>query len=170
MATLLAIDPGQDGLSASVFHHARLINGKVVHLPAQTRSPMSLHTQAEAAIAALGGRGWCPDVIAIERMRFLGAGQHMSAKLVKQTIAILDLQAIGGLVAGAYPCPKYYYYPSEWMGGSMPENIVQGRVMGKLDANEANVFANWLEATPKNLRHNCFDSTAIGLAHLGRWL
>jgi hypothetical protein len=169
--TLLAIDPGQDGLSASLFINGRLSDGVVVHLPAQTRKPDSLDNQARAALQAICARSWpMPQAIAVERMRYLGAGQHQSAQLVKKTIAILDLQAIGGLVAGAYPCPKFYYYPSEWMGGSLADHIVQHRVWAKLDSGEGQILERILMATPKALQHNAFDSAAIGLSHLGRWL
>jgi hypothetical protein len=158
--TTLAIDPGQQGL-AWVLGGEELISGGVV-----TLGKGKLYTEASVATGAMPSPSQVRH-IALERMWYYP--QRSSAKASSEIKAILDLQAIGGLVAGYYRVPITYYTAREWMGGSLPAHIVQGRVEMFLQGQEKDVFASILRATRKDLRHNAYDAAGIWLRHQGRW-
>ena len=159
---ILSLDPGQQGLSWMLAGATgNLISGAVIPLKGR-----DLWAQAMHAITQMPR----PDQVrhvACERMWFYP--QRSSAKMSAEVRAILDLQAIGGLVSGYYRCPVSYYRPSEWMGGSLPNHVVKGRVEMFLSLEEMEVFSEILGATPKELRHNAYDAAGILLRHLGRW-
>lgn len=158
--TVLAIDPGQQGL-AWMLGGEELIGGAVITLP-----KADLYRQAAVALMFMPGPGQVRH-IALERMWYYP--QRSSAKASSEIKAILDLQAIGGLVAGYYRCPVTHYTAREWMLGSLPSHIVQGRVEMFLQGRETDVFVEILRATRKDLRHNAYDAAGIWLRYQGRW-
>jgi hypothetical protein len=123
------------------------------------------HQQAMQAVRAMGDFG--PQEICVEEMCHYP--DRSSAKKTKETIEVLKLQAVAGLVCGYFRCPVSYWPARAWMGGSLPPHVVHDRVWTALDEYERLRFQECLGRIPKALQHNLWDAGGLLLRHLGRF-
>ena len=123
---------------------------------------------------------------AVERMRVYPPreeGNRRSRNLIGELVGkandLLDLQAIGGLVAGALVPPERvrYWYPAEWKGSlddeqvqarmcwHAPANVNGERVAGCMTPAERAL----IEAIkPRGLQHNAWEASGLAMVAAGR--
>lgn len=173
MSSRLALDPGRQGFGWARGAYGQLVAAGVVPQP---HTGASLELVAANVINAL----LRADTVVIERMRMYPPkdGKRRETEQYRTAVAndLLDLQAIGGMVAGALTMPERvrWVHPGAWKGSTTAEQIE-----ARLDA-----WAGWLpaerpvwaqvKALGKTLRHNAVEAVALllgehGLARI-RWV
>lgn len=159
MTTVLSVDPGSKGLG-----WARWLDGQLIMMGYSRSAAKDIEERAIAHALAIPGPR--VDVAVVERMT-LYPGQSKSQAAAND---LLDLQLIGGYVAGA--CLGLggrlkAVRPSEWKG-QVPKEIMGRRIVSRLHQVEAERLTFALEKIPASLQHNLLDAVGIGLAFLGR--
>jgi hypothetical protein len=164
-STLLAIDPGKKGLGWSAWNFGELLAAGIA------RSPRGLHHLGEQAIALAAQVPSGADEAVVERMvQYPSRGRRDSVQR-QDALAndLLDLQAIGGIVAARCVTGGIYFAtPHEWKG-ELPKEVVILRVRNLLSEGEAKTLEGALEDIPASLRHNALEAVGLGLWRLKRW-
>lgn len=105
------------------------------------------------------------DTVVVEQMVHY-PGQR-GAKADATANDLLDLQAIGGYVAGYFKCPVKWIPAREWKG-QVPKTVTRSRVIKTLSDGENYRLAGTTAKYPKSLHHNLYDAVGLGLYALGR--
>jgi len=173
MSLLLSLDPGRQGLGWAAFRDGKLVAAGVVKQPKGPRDyeQASLQEVADNARTEIlrtvqGLTMLLPSPFrscVVERMTsYPGKGQYAANDL-------LDLQAIGGMVAGAL-CPLAgisWLRPQEWKG-SVDTEILAGKLGTWLSPEELAICAV-AEKKHKKRWHNAVDAIHLAGKHLRRW-
>lgn len=164
MTYSISIDPGRKALAWAVWFNGRLVDLGLCRAPKTQRSftQPAINHMASNSLTTIPRHAY--TLGAIERMR------HYPGVEKSNPNDLLDLQAIGALVMGQLVKPQnvLYFYPQEWQGGACPPAGVMAWVHKRLTLEEQRVFVNACEVYPKDLRHNLYDASGIGLHLHGR--
>lgn len=76
---------------------------------------------------------------------------------------LIPLSVMSGLFWASFnPGKCYLPRPASWKG-QVPKDIMQARIISKLDTRSKRILAESLQSVPKHLRHNVYDAVGIGL-------
>ena len=78
---------------------------------------------------------------------------------------LLDLQAIGGIIAGRSGAGEIVYYTAREWKGQRPKEATKHLVEKTLSLQERLVYDQVLASVASGLRHNVIDAVGIGLRH-----
>lgn len=117
------------------------------------------------------------DRVVVERMFHYPTHGRQDSRQRQDRVAndLLDLQAIGGIVAGHVVAPggSIEYVTAHGWKGETPKDVTARRIMGPerpiLLPEELEILRRILAAIPKGLHHNVLDALGIGLWKLRRW-
>jgi hypothetical protein len=178
VSTLLAIDPGRAGLGWAFFQGKELRALGVVKQPKGPRDYVaaSLEDVAANAVAEIESATWSfrgelhfrelEASCTVERM-------HYARGWTKDPNDLLDLQAIGGMVAAAL-CPLSgirWKKEGQWKQKQDMKRVVERLVSeneAKLSPEELSIVLATVKKH-KSLAHNGIAALGIGLETLGRW-
>jgi len=158
----LGIDPGKNGLALTVLNSEGLyFQSSLFQLP---KKPLAnVQAWLPQVRAWLGPRSYS---VAVEQMLY--RPQRASAKGSSEIAAILELQAIGGLVAGVAGGVIRYGAPEVCKGGSIPKHIAHARLLEGLTPEEIDELTRDCSTLPgrkppleRALAHNLLDSCLI---------
>lgn len=160
----LAIDPGVRYLGWAVLEDGTPTVLGATKLPDQL-SGDRLHDAAHwfvshprlAPLLTPGG----VDEVVIERM------VHYSANPQGDPNDLMNITAIGGLLAGRTGAPTFWVTPSVWKG-QVPKDVSHGRIKAWLaDRGKLDLAHTMLEPTPPRYREHAWDALGVGLFHCG---
>lgn len=161
MSTLLSIDPGTKNLGWALFEEERFVLGGCSRTSLRTRDDQ-VHVHVETIQAALRSYGAGLRVYgALESMK------HHSRRARSNPNDLLDVQMVGGLVAG-HLCVRVRTLPATQWKGSIPKSVHHERITRKLDAAELVVLQESVRDVPSGNHKEVLDAVGIGLYHLGR--
>lgn len=169
-ARILDLDPGRAGFGWA-YHPGYLASAGVVPQPKSLRSyeQPPLEVVAGAVVRALRDAAVDPTLVVVERMQIYPPGPtEKPGRAVAVGNDLLDLQAIGGLVAGWFRVPVLYRFPRQWKG-TTDTDVIEARLRVWRGWQPADAQA-WesVQALGKTLRHNAVDAVAMVLAEAGR--
>lgn len=152
----LAIDPGVQGCGWAEFTGPTLMSCGYLRSTGETMAERAMsyakYFQSESF-----------NHVVVERMRHYPNAQERDAKAND----LLDLQLLGGYIAGSLRCNFFSVFASEWKG-QVPKDVMNARVMKRLRDLERVRFNHDVEKIRPSLRHNVIDAIGIGLWYLGR--
>ena len=165
--TLTAIDPGKKALAWAHFDGSSLIKAGLSRFPKDAVT-WDMNLAEYACYHALQVPP--ADVAVLEGMFQYPPGPQ--AKLTpKAQIAVandlLQLQAIGGIVAGKVGDKVILLTAAEWKG-QVDKSVTQHRLQETLDLLELTRLQACLAKIPPSMQHNTYDAVALGLTYLGR--
>lgn len=82
---------------------------------------------------------------------------------------LLDLQAIGGIVAAKCTTGAITYVTAHGWKGEIPKDVVILRVWKLLTPEEKRTLEACLRGIPESLHHNVLEAVGLGLWRLRRW-
>lgn len=167
MSMVIAIDPGKFSLGWSAWVARKLVGCGLA------RAERGHHmTIGDLAASMAGQLPTKADVAVVERMVY--GYTRIQAKGVKAMARVaadlLDLQAIGGFVAGhsiREGGTIEWFSAHQWKGEAKKE-MTDKHVRKALSPEELEIFQEAFLAIPKNLRHNMTDGVGLGLYYRGR--
>lgn len=178
--TLLSLDPGRQGFGVAAFPGACLAAATVVPQPQHPphTQPSIADTAAHVVTVLRPLLTHLPPItsVVIERMRVYprvrraGARQETEQARTAKANDLLDLQAIGALVAAHFAHPSVIVYRTapEWKGSTTAEAIeARLDVWRGWSAGEIGAWGR-VRGIGKTLRHNAVEAVALGLGYLGR--
>lgn len=160
----LAIDPGVRHLGWAVLEGGTPTVLGAAKLPDHL-SGDKLHDAAHwftshPRLAPLLTPGGVDEVI-IERM------VHYHNKPLGDPNDLMNITAIGGLLAGRTGAPTFWVAPSVWKG-QVPKEINHGRIQAWLaDRGKLDLAHTLLEPTPPRFREHAWDALGVALFHCG---
>ena len=155
---VLAVDPGKHALGWSAWSGGDLVACGLARAEGRDLGALAAALVEQVPCGA--------DVAVVERM----VHGYTSMAAIKDKVAkdLLDLQAIGGYVAGASGARKVVWASAHEWKGETPKTVTAKRVDKALRPEELATMRAALKTIPKALRHNLVDGVAIGLWYLRR--
>lgn len=169
----IAIDPGKRGLGWSAFGPAMEGNPPTDFLTAglarlgKVRPP---NLGGQAIYLASQVPGGFAEAVVEQMFQYPTHGRRDSVQRQDRVANdLLDLQAIGGIVAARCCSGDITYVTAHGWKGEMPDEVVKRRVEKILSEIELRKLSAALADVPEGLHHNMWESTALGLWKLKRW-
>lgn len=163
----LSIDPGKKALAWAAWDGWALFACGMSRLP--NKQPHG-HLGDIAKVHAQAIPGGV-DLVVVEEMAAPYERQKDTAQKEARTLVdLLQLQAIGGMVAGTLVRPGGDIHPvkaNDWKG-SMGKDKIPHWVSKTLTQPEADILAAALALHRGDLRHNIWEAVAIGLTYSRR--
>jgi hypothetical protein len=170
VGSLLAIDPGKKALGWSAWAAGELLSAGIARLPRGFRLQGEASLGAQAVELASQVPTGAEEAVVERMVQYPTRGRRDSVQR-QDALAndLLDLQAIGGIVAARCVTGGIYFAtPHEWKG-ELPKEVVILRVRNLLSEGEAKTLEGALEDIPASLRHNALEAVGLGLWRLKRW-
>lgn len=152
MYDLISIDPGVKALGAAVWSGGRLKRALC------SVAPHGLHLGGcvEWHIASL--HEYLPREVALEVMQ---------ERRMVPSQDLMDVNVVGGIVAGTLSTRVVLCTSQSWKGGT-PKSVNHARTRAQLDDGETKILAAALASCPKRHHKEILDAVGIGLWSLGR--
>lgn len=134
------------------------------------RVPKGRHTLGQRALLIADQLPSGADVCVVERMFHYPSHGRRDSRHAADAKAndLLDLQAIGGIIAGRSGAGEIVYYTARDWKGQRPKEATKHLVEKTLTPQERLVYGQALAQVASGLRHNVIDAVGIGLRHLRR--
>lgn len=155
----LAIDPGRAQLGWSAWRCGELVDCGLARTQYTQLGAIAQHFASQMPKGA--------NRVLVERMWMYPPkpGESLS-RATAVANDLLDLQAIGGMVAAlclAPGCFIEWQTAAQWKG-QVPKDVTHRRLKKSLSVVEYAVMENRLAAVPKSLQHNVKDAVALGVS------
>lgn len=162
---MISIDPGRKSLAWARWVGAHLVQCGLARTKATDLSAAAYDLAHQVPDLGAG----LDRLVTVEEMVHYPAKGRTDARHRADAIAadLLDLQAIGGYVAGYLRAPVRWIPARSWKG-QVPKEVTERRVGAILTRPERDILATACVGLPQGLRHNVIDAVGIGLFALGR--
>ncbi len=168
---IIGIDPGIERCGVAVLRAGRLAAAGLPKAPATRGEGEIVRVAAVAqavvdfliSVATAGELSHACVTLEWPRIYLAGKSKAPGAD-------ILLLSAVDGAIAGRlapYGCELASIPPDRWKGQTK-DNVMAGRIVGRLDDAECRLLADVMQPIAQGLRHNVTDAVGIALWAAGR--
>lgn len=161
---LISIDPGVKKLGFALFGE----DGRLRAAGASLQKETAVSVEATVALHARNINLQSPelgtgDVRAVVERMVWRSGDSKS-----QPNSLLNVQIVGGALAGLLSNAGVGALAAEEWKGSIPKNVHHPRIGEALSNDEKEILSTALDKTPKKAHSEIYDAIGIGLFALGR--